>query len=307
MKFTKPFAAFVSGVICTVVIFILLSNEKQRTASSAMDSKLSDPATNEFRAPRLPAEISLFNEKVPLNRMDVREAFDRELVYNLYNQGHMIYIMKLASRYFPLIEEQLKVNGLPDDFKYLCVAESNLQNLVSRVGASGFWQFMKTTAPSYNLIVNDKVDERYHVQKSTIAACQYLKSAYQKFGNWTAAAASYNCGMGGYSSQATYQGTNNYYDLHLPEETSRYIYRILAFKHILTNARELGFILETSDLYTPYDINPVEVTGNINDLSAWAKQQGSNYKMIRMLNPWIRGKTVGGMNGKTYSVNVPAK
>jgi len=282
-----------------------MSNEKKQNVKTS-ENKTGFFNDHEFRAPILPKEISLFNEKVPLERREIREAFDRELIYNLYNQGHMIYIMKLTSRYFPAIEETLKRNGLPDDFKYLCVAESNLQNLVSKVGASGFWQFMKNTAPTYGLMINDNVDERYHVERSTEAACQYLKNAHAKFGNWTAAAASYNCGMGGYNSQASYQGTYNYYDLHLPEETSKYIFRILAFKYILTNAESFGFKLEPSDLYSSDSSKTISVSGNISNVSAWAKQNGTNYKMIRLLNPWIRARSVTGMNGKTYMVKVPA-
>jgi len=306
MKINNTFGAFTAGIITTVIIFSLLSNEK-KPVTERSGNRSEQFSSTEFRAPRLPTEMSLFGEAVPLNRREIREAFDRELIYNSYNQGHMIYIMKLASRYFPMIEAKLKEQGLPEDFKYLCVAESNLQNLVSKVGASGFWQFMKTTAPAYGLTVNEKIDERYHIERSTEAACQYLRSAYNKFGNWTAAAASYNCGMGGYSSQAKYQGTNHYYDLHLPEETTRYIFRIMTFKHILTEPSKFGFVLEPSDLYYSDSSREIPMSGNINDLSAWAKQQGTNYKMVRMLNPWIRGKSVSGMGDRSYHVKVPLR
>jgi membrane-bound lytic murein transglycosylase D len=207
---------------------------------------------------------------------------------------------------FPEIEAELKANNMPDDFKYLCIAESNLQNLVSRVGASGFWQFMKGTAPGYELEVSETVDERYHVAKSTAAACAYLKTAYQRFGNWTAAAASYNCGMGGYNSRATFQKTNYYYDLVLPEETQRYIFRILAFKHLLNNADSLGFKLPEQDRYLPVKTRSVAVNRNLPNLDAFAKENGSSYKMLKLLNPWLRERSLKVKAGKTYQLLLPA-
>ncbi|MDB5251127.1 MAG: hypothetical protein JWP27_296 [Flaviaesturariibacter sp.] len=195
-----------------------------------------------IRAPRLPETLSFAGEAVPLDRWDVKEKLDREVLINHSNKGNIIFLLKSANRYFPIITERLKANGVPDDFKYLCIAESNLvPNAISSVGAASFWQFMSGTAPGYGLEVNKEVDRRYDLIRATDAACAYLKSAYQKFGSWTAAAASYNCGQGGYNGQATFQGTNNYYDLMLPEETNRYIFRILAFKHLLENASSLGF------------------------------------------------------------------
>lgn len=173
---------------------------------------------------------------------DVRERFDRELLVNTFMQGSTCYIIKLMNRWLPMIEERLKQNEVPDDFKYLCIAESALQNQTSKVGAVGFWQFMPGTAPLYGLTIDNEIDERYNPEKATDAACKYLKDAYNKFGNWTAAAASYNCGMGGMSGALNTQGENSFYNVLLPEETMRYIFRIAALKYILSNQKRSDLI-----------------------------------------------------------------
>ncbi|HZI00090.1 MAG TPA: lytic transglycosylase domain-containing protein [Flavisolibacter sp.] len=260
-----------------------------------------------YYAPAHPAELSFAGEKVPLERWDVKERFDRELLFNYYNKANMLFLLKLANRYFPTISERLKANGVPDDFKYLCVAESNLlSGARSGVGATGFWQFMAGTAPGYDLTVNDQIDMRSDLIKSTDAASQYLKSAYAKFGNWTAAAASYNMGQGGYNGQATYQGTKYYYDLQLPEETNRYLFRILAFKHLMGNAESLGFVLKEEDKYKEVPTKSISVNTNIPNLAEWAQARGTTYKMIRLLNPWIKGRSLN-TGGKTYTILVPAE
>jgi hypothetical protein len=249
--------------------------------------------------------MTFAGEKVPLERWEINEAFDRELIYNYNTPGHISYLLKLSKRYFPLIEERLKQNGVPDDFKYLCVAESNLQNLTSRVGATGFWQFMSSTGPGFNLNINANVDDRYDVIKSTDAACKYLKQAYAKFGNWTAAAASYNCGMGGYNNQATFQQTKYYYDLLLPEETSKYIFRILTFKHLMGNAKEMGYLVDDENSYQPIKTKTVTVSSSISNLAQWALDNGTNYKMLKLLNPWMREKFLTVNPGKSYEVKLP--
>ncbi|MGV3657235.1 MAG: lytic transglycosylase domain-containing protein [Chitinophagaceae bacterium] len=259
-----------------------------------------------YYAPQHPAQMIFAGEAVPLDRWDVKERFDRELLFNYYNQANMLFLMKLANRYFPTISERLKAAGVPDDFKYLCVAESNLlAGARSGVGATGFWQFMPKTAPGYGLTANSQVDDRYDLEKSTDAATKYLKQAYAKFGNWTAAAASYNCGMGGYNAQVTYQGTTNYYDLLLPEETNRYIFRILAFKHLMENAEELGFILEDEDKYSEVPHRVEMVSSSIPNLATWARSRGTTYKMVKQMNPWLRGKSLTVSSGKTYQIKLP--
>jgi hypothetical protein len=296
---TKLFLVFVMGMIAGGVIL------SQLAFKEGAEKEKEDAATDAYPIPKLPAQISFANEKVPLERREIQEKFDRELIYNFYAQGHMIYLLKLSKKYFPLIEARLKEQGVPDDFKYLCVAESNLQTLTSKVGAQGYWQFMSSTAPGYNLEVSTDVDERNHLLQSTDAACKYLKQAYAKFGNWTAAAASYNCGMGGYNAQATFQKTMNYYDLLLPEETNKYIFRILSFKHIMSNADQLGFKFSRDDLYKEHDNRTVKVSSTIPNLADWALQNGTTYKMVKLLNPWLRSRALTVKPGKSYAVILP--
>ncbi|HEY1031948.1 MAG TPA: lytic transglycosylase domain-containing protein [Flavipsychrobacter sp.] len=254
----------------------------------------------------MPKAMSFAGERVPLERWDVRERLDRELNINYYMHGSTLYVLKLTTRYFPMIEEILKENGVPDDFKYLCVAESSLQpSATSAVGAASFWQFMKDTGPQYGLEIRDEVDERYHARKATQAACTYLKAAYAKFGTWTAAAASYNCGMGGYNSHSTFQGFSNYYDIALPEETNRYVFRILALKHLLSNPAFYGYILEGEEKYRPIKTRTVTVTSTISDLAAFAKENGSTYKMLKLQNPWLRARTLTVKPGKSYEIEFP--
>lgn len=304
MKKGSTVTVFALGMVTMIFIFIVFGFDED--AKNEKKSLANVVGSAPMRRPDLPKEMNFSGEKVPLDRWEVREQLDREVLFNYFGQSNIYYLLKLSDRYFPEIETALKANGIPDDFKYLCIAESNLQNLVSRVGASGFWQFMATTAPGYSLEVSETVDERYHVAKSTAAACAYLKSAYQRFGSWTAAAASYNCGMGGYNSRATFQKTNNYYDLLLPEETQRYIFRILAFKYLLTNADSLGFSLPKAERYLPIKIRTISVAKNIPNLDAFAKENGSTYKMLKLLNPWLRERSLKVKPGKTYQLLLPA-
>jgi len=293
--------AFVAGIIvCFAGLSLFGFKEEPKT-------QINNAGFSPAPPPSIPANMSFAGEAVPLQRWEIREQLDRELLYNYYQPGNIYYMLKLSARHFPQIEAQLKANNIPDDFKYLCVAESNIQNLVSKVGATGFWQFMKTTAPGYNLEVSATVDERYHVAKSTDAACTYLKKAYEKFGNWTAAAASYNCGMGGYNERSAFQGTNNYYDLVLPDETQRYIFRILAFKHLLGNADSLGFKLPVGSAYEPIKTRKLLVTQSVSNLSTFASNNGTNYKILKWLNPWLRGKSLAVKPGKIYEIVFPAE
>jgi hypothetical protein len=310
MKRKVSFAAtFVTGLVAGIIIIMLLAFTDKKIEGSREITKdeKKDPSAHDWFAPSLPDKMEFAGEIVPLERWEIREQLDREILYNYYWQNNILYIMKLAGRHFPMIEERLKAHNIPDDFKYLCVAESNLLNATSRAGAVGFWQFMKGTAPAYDIEISSTVDERYNVYKSTEAACEYLKTAYAKFGSWTAAAASYNCGMGGYNSHASFQGTKNYYDLLLPEETQRYIFRILAFKHLMSNSEDLGFRLEKDEKYEPVQVRKITVNRSIPDLSEFAKQNGTNYKMIRMMNPWLRSRSLTVKAGKTYTISVPAK
>jgi hypothetical protein len=290
----------VAAIFVVALAFVLASGKEEGTNNSGKPGTV-----NRYVAPPVPDSFSFCGEKVPLERQDIREQFDREVVYNYFLPNNIIYIIKLSHRYFPMIESKLKAHGIPTDMKYLCVAESNLQNLISRVGATGFWQFMKGTAPAYGLEVNSNVDERYHVEKSTDAACQYLKAAYAKFGSWTAAAASYNCGQGGYNMHSNFQRTDNYYDLLLPEETNRYIFRILTFKYFMSNADQLGFVVTPSEAYAPLETRTVTVTQSISNLVDFAGQQGVTYRTLKKYNPWLRGKSLPVKGGKIYHIQLP--
>ena len=291
---------FVSGLLAGLFIITQLSFESGRSHQQA------PTAETKWHAPSLPGKIDFAGEEVPLNKWDVRERLDRELLFNYYWQNNILFVLKLSNRYFPVIEERLKANGVPTDFKYLCIAESNLlANATSKVGAVGFWQFMPDTAPGYDLEVNKQIDTRRDIIRSTDAACVYLKNAYNKFGSWTAAAASYNCGQGGFSKQATLQKTMNYYELLLPEETNRYIFRILAFKHLIENAKELGFELEEKELYEPIQTRKVIITSSINDLVQFAFDNKTNYKTLKLLNPWLRSNSLDVKAGKSYELLLP--
>jgi membrane-bound lytic murein transglycosylase D len=294
---------------CALLLNLNVQAQGSRYKSDAEEQQPAKSASNITRitAPKLPTNYTLFEEKVPLELFDIKDRFDRELIVNTYMQGSTIQIIKQMKRWFPLIEQRLKENGIPDDFKYLAVAESALMPAKSGVGASGFWQFMKGTGPSYGLEINEYVDERYHVLKSTDAACAYLKDAYAKFNNWTAAAASYNCGMGGYNGAASSQGSYNFYNLWLPDETMRYIFRIMALKYILDNPERSGYSLGTADTYLPYKTQTINVNYTINSLVQFAMDNGTNYKSIKVLNPWLRDKSLPNKSGKNYQILIPAK
>lgn len=252
-----------------------------------------------------PAEVDFAGEKAPLNVADVRERFDRELLVNANLHATTQLIIKRANRAFPVIEPILQRYGVPDDFKYLAVIESGLVNAVSPAGARGVWQFMPETGKERGLEVNDLVDERYHLEKSTEAACKYLLDAKAKFGSWTLAAASYNGGFNGVNKQITFQGVDNYYDLLLTEETSRYVFRILALKEIMKNPAMYNFNLQPHELYPVIPVKTVEVTTSIPDLAVFAKEQGINYKILKIHNPWLRDRSLTVKPGKAYTVEIP--
>lgn len=254
-----------------------------------------------------PTEIDFAGEKAPLNISDVHERFDRELLINANLDATTKIIIKRANRAFPVIEPILKKNGIPDDFKYLAVIESGLVNVVSPAGARGVWQFMPDTAKERGLEVNDLVDERYHLEKSTEAACAYLKAAYNKFGSWTLAAASYNGGVSGVNKQITFQGATNYYDLLLTDETARYVFRILALKEIMQHPEQYNFGMPQSELYQALPVKTVQVTSSIPDLAVFAKEQGINYKILKIHNPWLRDRKLDVAPGKGYIVDIPLK
>ncbi|MES2811745.1 MAG: lytic transglycosylase domain-containing protein [Bacteroidota bacterium] len=254
-----------------------------------------------------PEKLDFAGEEVPLHISDVRERMDKELVINEYMHGSTILILKRANKFFPIIEPILAKNNVPDDFKYLAVIESSLTNATSSAGAKGFWQLMPQTAKEKGMEVNDLVDERYHLEKSTEAACNYLLAAKQKFGSWTVAAASYNGGMNGLQKQIDFQETNSYYDLLLVEETSRYVFRILALKEIMKNPEKYGFVLPKEALYSPIVTKKIEVDSSITNLAKFAKSQGVNYKELKLHNPWLRDRKLDNPEKKKYTLEIPLK
>ncbi len=253
----------------------------------------------------LPNELSFANEPVPLEIADVRERLDRELHINTYWHNNTIFLMKRANRWLPQIEEILKQHNVPSDFKYLPLIESGLLNDISPKNAVGFWQILRDSGKELGLEVDKDVDERYDPIKSTHAACKYLNKAYNKFGNWTLAAASYNRGMSGIDKALSNQQTDNYYDLYLNEETARYVFRILAIKEIIENPSRYGFQVDARHLYEPEQVRVVKVEESIKDLVSWSKEQGVNYKLLKRYNPWLRGESLSVRKGKSYLIAIP--
>lgn len=264
-----------------------------------------DKALHEGTAMFFPEAIDFAGEAAPLQITDVKERLDRELLINANLDATTALILKRANRVFPIVEPILQQYGVPDDFKYLAVIESGLINAVSPSGAKGVWQFMPDTAKESGMEVNDIVDERYHLEKSTEAACKYFLAAKQRFGSWTLAAASYNGGMNGLSKKLDEQKVANYYDLGLTEETSRYVFRILALKEIMKQPAKYGFSLYPSDLYSLIPTKKIEVDSTIADLSTFALAQGINYKLLKIHNPWLRDKRLSNPSKKKYEIKIP--
>ncbi len=255
----------------------------------------------------LPQDLTFCEEPVPMGKIDVRERLDRELLVNTYWQSNSVLAHKRANRWFPVIGPILQREGVPDDLKYIALIESGLTNAVSPMGATGYWQFMKETGAKYGLEINAEVDERYNVVRSTEAACAYLKAAHEKYGSWAMAAASYNLGPGGLDKQVGRQKSNDYFNLLLPEETSRYVFRILAMKAIITDPERYGFHLRKKDLYPIYRTREVPITGPIEDLNDFATRQGTDYKTLKLLNPWLRDIALANAKGTTYTVLLPGE
>lgn len=255
----------------------------------------------------IPENLDFAGEAVPLHDFDFHERMDRELTVNTYWQSNTTLFHKRAHRWFPVIEPILKKNGIPDDFKYLALIESGLTNIVSPAGATGFWQLTEEPAKKYGLQIDKEVDERYNVEKSTEAACKYLHEAYAIFGNWTTAAASYNMGMNGVQRQLEKQKVKNYYDLLLGEETSRYVFRILAAKCILEHPQSYGFYLRKKDLYPPYKTYEVTLDSSVTDFADYAIKNKVNYKILKIFNPWLRQSSLSNKERKKYNIKLPVE
>jgi peptidoglycan lytic transglycosylase D len=295
-KLTIYILGFLSGAALLLLIGFVSNDSEEGTDF---------PQGYRIISPRVPDNLDFCGEGIPLENYEVYERIDRELIVNTYFHSATIIQMKRANRWFPVVEPILKANGVPDDFKYLMVAESGISNVVSPAGATGYWQFTQDAALKYGLEVDSEVDERYNLEKSTEAACKYLNEADSLFGNWTMAAASYNMGIPNTQKQILKQKANNYYNLVLGEETSRYIARIVAIKEIMTHPKKYGYDIKQEDLYNTMPYKLVQINGPVDDLADFAFAHGINYKTLKLYNPWLRDNTLKNVDAKTYSIKIP--
>ncbi len=292
------------SLCCAIFSALLFVNAGMRADNSDEFYEQAFEEHHKIYSPVIPSDLDFCGEKVPLDVYHVRERMDRELLVNCYWQSNTIMLLKRSNRYFPTIEKILKEEGVPDDFKYLALAESGFIYNVSGSGAAGFWQFLAPTAKKFDLQVNDDIDERYNLEKATRAACQYLKSNYQKFGSWTLAAAAYNAGEGRINTHVSKQSTDFYYDMHLADETSRYVFRILALKTICKNPNKYGFMLRKKDLYPEIPFTTVTTDSTISDLFAFAQSNGVSYQMFKAHNPWLRSSKLPNKERLTYTFKI---
>lgn len=290
-------------IIITIILFVIITfqfpSEKPETSSDISDNSY------KILSIELPQKIDFAGEPTPLNIYYVQENLDKELTVNIYWHSSTLLSLKRAARWFPVIEPILKENGIPDDFKYLAMIESGLENVTSPAGAKGFWQFLKGTAKDYGLEVNNEVDERYNVEKATQAACEYFNKAYKKYKNWTLVAAAFNAGNKGIDRQIEKQKVNSYYSLLLDDETERYVFRILALKTIFENPEKYNFYLDEGDYYLLIPTKIIKVKSSIKDLADFAIENGINYRILKEFNPWLRKGELKNMKNKTYEIKIP--
>ena len=311
MKSIKNIITIIGAVTVAGVGVQAISSFTQIPVPKEQVRKQKDPekAVKDYNvyALAIPENLNFAGEKVPTENPDIKERMDRELLVNTYWQSNGLLLIKRAEKYFPIIEPILKKHGIPDDFKYLAVAESGLTQIVSPAGATGFWQIMKSTANEHGLEVNENVDERYHIQKSTEAACKYLLESKAKFGSWTLAAAAYNAGNYGITRQQDRQYVHDYYDLLLNSETGRYVFRILALKTVLSDPGNYGFNFTEDDLYQTIKVKEVKVDTAVTDFGKFAKEFGINYKILKIHNPWLREAHLNNKSRKAYQIEIPKK
>lgn len=302
----KNILVFSNLVFMGLSAYLLISAFGTNTIpSNEVEPKVSNNSKSVVYALDLPVQIQFAGENVPLEDPEVRERLDRELLVNNYWQSNAVLLIKRAHKYFPIIEPILKEYGVPDDFKYLALAESGFMQVVSPAGATGFWQIMKETGREYGLEINDNIDERYHIEKATRVACQYFLNSKERFGTWTLAAAAYNAGNTGISRQLERQEVTDYYDLLLVEETSRYVFRILALKEIIGNYEDYGFKIEKEHLYSLAETKEIEIDTSVSNLAALAKDYGISYKTFKRYNPWLRDKNLENNSRRVYQIEIP--
>jgi len=287
-----------------LVGFIALAFSSQPLSENKYSS-----AENDYNvyALEIPEVLEFSGEVMPLQSPDIRERMDRELLVNTYWQSNGLLLIKRSHRYFPVLEPILKSYGIPDDFKYLALIESGLQNVTSPAGAKGFWQIMKSTGKDYGLEINSNVDERYNLELSTHVACKYFLKAKEKFGSWTLAAAAYNAGIRGISNQLDKQNVSGYYDLLLGEETGRYVFRAVALKEIMEHPKKYGYNFDQDDMYSAIPTSKVEVDTAVTDFVQFAAKFGLNYKQLKLHNPWLREGFLNNKSRKLYTLEIPEK
>lgn len=312
MKHLKNILAFIGliAVVSTLIFAVQSDGVEAKPVEKVSEPQVTDKNvadTYQISAIEIPKDLNFAGEAVPQEDPEIMERVDREFLVNTYWQSNALLLMKRANKYFPIIEPILKKNGIPDDFKYLAVAESGLENVVSPAGATGFWQIMKGTGREYGLEVNDNVDERYHVEKATQVACDYLNKWKDRFGSWTLTAAAYNAGPAGIQKYMGIQQVDDYYDLLLGQETGRYVFRILAIKEIISNRDKYGFQLEEDDMYEKVPTFTVEVDTAVANWADFAELYEINYKVLKRHNPWLREPHLNNASKKKYTIEIPNK
>jgi len=291
--------------LLSILLVVIIFSNAISTSNIKPPKNTSDKY--EIKALKLPPYLNLAGEKIPLERADIKERMDRELLVNTYWQSNGLLLIKRAHKYFPIIEPLLKKYGIPDDFKYLAVAESGLQNNSSSAGAAGFWHFLKSSGREYGLEINRNVDERYNIEKATKVAADYLIKSKERFGSWTLAAAAYNAGNARISRSLKTQQVSSFYDVLLNSETSRYVFRIVALKEVLSNPKKYGFIYDQEDLYTAPKYRVVKVDTVINNIASFAKYFDTNYKELKLHNPWLRQNKLNNKTRRIYEIKIPVK
>jgi hypothetical protein len=302
MKSPIQYYTLFLAAFLTIAIFMGSSRESSSDAPAQPEGSIPQI----IKAVDLNQPFEFAGESLPMDDFDTRERLDLELMKNTYWHSNTILFLKKANKYFPTIERILKEHGIPEDFKYVAVAESSLQNAVSPAGARGFWQLMAPTAREYGLEISNDVDERYHLEKSTVAACKLIKSYYKRFNNWTLTAAAYNIGVNKLDRLLEEQHASSFFDLNLNQETNRYIFRLVAIKAILSDPNDFGFYLDEADMYQPLPAyRTVEVSTDVENWGAFAAEQGTSYRMLKVYNPWLIDSDLKNSRGKTYEIRIP--
>ncbi len=307
------FYTLILAVIVTIAFFSSSQSDKKTKTENNVPTQVTqktqkDQLLQVVRSVPIPENANFAGEAFPIEKFDVKERLERELMVNSYWHSSTLLNLKNANRFFPIIEEVLAREGVPDDFKYLAVAESSLRNLTSPAGAKGVWQFMPGTGKEYGLRINSEIDERYHLEKATVAACKYLKKSKEKFGSWSLAATSYNMGGPNLTKHLSEQHANTFFELNLGEETSRYLFRIGAIKYILSNPEKYGFYLEPHELYAPLkDYIILQVDTSVPSWGDFATKNGTDYRTLKLYNPWLRSKSLTNKEGRTYKIKLPKK